>query len=103
MTDPHEHRRENDTLMLTMLHQMRDELRAHMDGEADRLEAIMQRAFPGGDPIGHRSAHEAQMQAVLDRAAFWSKMRFEITKYGLIGLLGWFIYIAWAAFLKGPK
>lgn len=103
MTDPHEHRRENDSAMLTLLHQMRDDLRAHTEGEEARLEAIMQRAFPGGDPIGHRSAHEAQMQAVLDRAAFWKKMRFEITKYGLLGLVGWLVYAAWLAFLRGPR
>lgn len=103
MTDPHEHRRENDSAMLTLMQQMRDDLRTHTEGEEGRLATIMDRAFPGGDPVGHRAAHEAQMKAVLDRAAFWSKMRFEITKYGLLGFLGWGVFALWLAFLKGPK
>ena len=103
MTDPHEHRRENDSALLTLMHQIRDDLRVHMESEDMRFESILQRSFPGGDPVGHRVAHEAQMQAVLDRAQFWKTMRFEIAKYGLLGLLGWGAVALWLAFLKGPK
>lgn len=94
---------EHESTILSLLHQLRDELRAHMDGEEARFDSILQRSFPGGDPIGHRLVHEAQMKAVLDRSAFWSKMRFEITKYGLIGFLGWGVFALWLALLKGPK
>ena len=86
---------------------MREELATHISNEpedwAKVIKKISESAFPDGDADGHRKAHEAQMNAIMNRAEFWRKMAFEITKYGLIGVIGWLAFHAWLAFLRGPK
>ena len=84
-----------------------DRLSKHMTDETTELAAaiadIMQKSFPEGDPSGHRKHHELSIKAAEDKAAFWKKMREEVSKYGLISLIGWLSFVAWAAFVKGPK
>lgn len=79
----------------------------HMKDEtlelAEAIAAIMNKSFPEGDPHGHRRHHEASIKAAEDKAEFWKKMKEEISKYGLIGLIGWMSVVAWAAFVKGPQ
>lgn len=78
----------------------------HMATETLELTKVMERlltsAFPEGDATGHRKHHEAVIAKAEARAAFWRKMAEEITKYGLIGFLGWLAVTAWQAFLQGP-
>lgn len=111
---PEMERRANDSLVVLLMKQVYEKIEAmdqklseHMTNEtlvlAEEIAKLMHSAFPQDDPYGHRIYHESQMQAIADKAAFWKSMRIEIAKYGLIGLLGWLIYIAWIAFLKGPK
>jgi hypothetical protein len=59
-------------------------------------------AFPEADPVGHRKHHEAVIKAAEDRAAFWAKMRFELTRWGLIGFVAWAGTQLWQAALQGP-
>lgn len=84
-----------------------ERLSAHMEQEAVEMKAILESAmhnsFPDGDPDGHRRAHEAWIKREEDRAAFWEKMKIELSKYGLLGFMGWAVYYLWQAFLKGPK
>jgi hypothetical protein len=61
---------------------------------AAALRVLMNDSFPEGDAIGHRKAHEAQIKAFEDRAEFWKKMLFELTKWGLIGFLTWILFSA---------
>lgn len=68
----------------------------------EMVRDLMADAFPGGDANGHRKAHEADMKAITDRADFWKKMLFEVSRYGLFGVLGWLVYAAWVALLAGP-
>ena len=70
---------------------------------AEAVATLMIKSFPEGDADGHRKAHEAQMQAIEARAEFWRKMLFEVSKYGLIGVLGWLAIKIWVAFLAGPS
>ncbi len=123
-----EDRRKNDDLVISLVRQIRDDLTtmrgdittisrdltAHRNDLATHImdepnmfaraiTVAMERAFPAGDPDGHRKAHEASIQAYEARAEFWKKMAFEITKYGLFGLLGWLTYVIWTAFLQGPQ
>jgi bisphosphoglycerate-independent phosphoglycerate mutase (AlkP superfamily) len=70
---------------------------------AELLKDTLVCAFPGGDAEGHRRYHEETIVALEARAEFWKKMVFEITKYGLFGVLGWLAYTVWAAFLHGPQ
>ena len=107
-------RRANDSLSILLMQQIHQKvedmdkrLTQHMTDEtlvlAEEIAKLMNSAFPGSDPQGHRVYHESQMQAIADRAAFWKMMRNEVAKYGIIGVLGWLAYTAWIAFLRGPK
>ena len=49
---------------------IRSELSAHVGRE----ESLFVRAFPDGDPDGHRRAHEAQILAAEKKAEFWTRM-----------------------------
>ena len=111
---PQAERRANDSLMVLLMQQihqkvedMDKKLSQHMSEEtlllAEEIAKLINKAFPGEDPLGHRTYHETQMQAAADRAAFWKAMRIEISKWGIIGLLGWLVYAAWISFLKGPR
>ena len=107
-------RRADNQVILMMVRSMhkdvnslRDDLRKHMTDETDELAKamtqILKRAFPNEDPDGHRMAHEAQMNTLMNRATFWKNLSFEVAKYGLLGVLGWLLFHAWEAFLMGPK
>lgn len=107
-------RRSSDSVMLALVHTIKEDvsdmkatLKNHIETEpqewAALLEDMMVKSFPGGDPDGHREAHEAQMQAVRDRAEFWKTMLMEVSKWGILGVLGWLAFHAWVAFVKGPQ
>ena len=107
-------REEDHAPLLVLVQQVHSDLQMlnktlieHIDKDAVErkvsLDAAMATAFPGGDAKSHREAHESQMAAIRDRAVFWENMRFEITKYGLFGLLGWLTFVAWSAFIRGPR
>lgn len=85
---------------------LRKELADHMLNEtkelAEMVTSIMQRSFPEGDPEGHRKYHEASIMKAEANAKFWQTMSLELSKYGLLGFLGWALYALWSAFLQGP-
>jgi len=70
---------------------------------AEAVSDLMLKAFPEGDATGHKAAHEAEMAAILDRAEFWKKMRFELSRAGLLGFLAWAGVQLWHGVLAGPK
>ena len=86
-------------LLLRVVHDkieaMDVKLTAHITDEtltlATEIATLMNKSFPQGDPEGHRATHEAAIKRAEAGAEFWSKMRFEISKWGLIGFTGWFI------------
>ncbi len=82
-------------------------LETHMVNETHELAAeiskLMSAAFPNGDPTGHRAAHEAWLHKTQASAQFWEKMRFELSRAGLIGFLIWAFVELWKSFLAGPK
>jgi len=69
---------------------------------AEEIASLMCKSFPEGDPDGHRAAHEAWIKREEDKAEFWKKMRFEVSRWGIMGLLGWLAIVAWKAVLQGP-
>ena len=81
-------------------------LSQHMHDEtlelAEAIVKLMLRAFPEGDPDGHKRHHEAVIKAAEEKAEFWKSMRKKVTEWGLVGVLGWAAFALWAAFLKGP-
>lgn len=107
-------RRASDQAMLSLIEQthnsvkeLNDKFAIHLRDEplalAEAVAALMIKAFPEGDPSGHKAYHEAQMKAAEDRAKFWKTMLFEVTKYGLLGVFGWLALRIWTIFLEGPK
>lgn len=86
------------------------ELSSKLDGHlkeeniqlAEAIANVLDKSFPQGDALGHKKHHELSIKAAEDRAAFWSKMRFELSRWGLIGFIGWVVYSLWKAFLLGP-
>jgi hypothetical protein len=107
-------RRANDSLVVLLMQevhkkidQMDKKLTEHMTNEtitlAQEIATLINTAFPSNDPQGHKAYHEAQMQAAADRAEFWKTMRTEISKWGLLGFVGWIVVTAWRAFLMGPR
>lgn len=64
---------------------------------------ILFNAFPGQDPEGHRKAHEAWLAEVRERKEFYSMLKKELAKYGLLGLVSWLLFLAWNGILKGPQ
>jgi len=69
----------------------------------EKLANMMQKAFPEGDPEGHRRHHELVIQREEERVEFWRAMRKEIGKWGIISVLGLLIVSAWHSFLQGPQ
>lgn len=112
MNDQTTDRRDNSAMinLITEIHKdvksLDARLSAHMCSEtsdlANEVAKLMTAAFPEGDPATHRQRHEAEIRRIEARAAFWEKMRFEITRWGLIGVIGWLVVVGWRAFLKGP-
>lgn len=111
---PAVNQRANDRAILLLVeqvhqkvHDMDDRLTKHMTEEtlelAEEISKLMCRAFPSADPDGHRAAHEAQMRAISDRADFWKKMLFELSKFGLLGFIAWAGLALWRNFLQGPQ
>jgi hypothetical protein len=60
-------------------------------------------AFPGGDLIGHKEAHQAWIEETKRRAEFWRNLKTELAKWGLIGFTGWVLLQLWTGALKGPQ
>lgn len=70
---------------------------------ADAIARLMKEAFPEGDPDGHRRHHELVIKQAEEKAEFWQKMRYELSKWGLIGFLGWVVVQLWNGVLAGPS
>ena len=111
---PDQERRANDSLVVVLMQEvhkkiddMDKRLTQHMTDEtlvlAEEIAKLMNTAFPGSDPQGHRVYHETQMAAIADNAAFWKTMRNEVSKWGILGVLGFIVIAAWKHFLEGPR
>lgn len=76
---------------------------AYMDKQTDIGAAFPKDPHTGEpDYNGHCSAHEQFIAESKARTEFWKKMRFELTKWGLLGFLGWLlIQVVWPALVKG--
>lgn len=77
---------------------MEDKMLAHMDVKFGQLHKTFSDAFPGGDPHGHRMAHEKQIRD----ADGWARMKAEVVSKFLSGGLwvaaGWLGFAVWQAF-----
>jgi len=75
-----------------------EKLMLHMDGKFAQLHRIITDGYPGGDPHGHRMAHEKMIRD----ADGWNRIKGEILSKFLTGGLwiaaGWLAFTVWQAF-----
>lgn len=62
------------------------------------IEGLLNRAFPDGDPEGHRAHHEAIIRKAEASAKFWEDIRTSTARWGIIGATGFLLTILWKAF-----
>lgn len=93
--------------LTTQVHEMREEIIRHKNelrSEREQLiNDVLNKALPDGDAEGHRRYHETVIAKIESQKQFYDKLRLELVKYGLLGLVGFFAVAAWHEFLKGPK
>lgn len=82
---------------------MENKLVAHMDQHFTMLRQSFSDAFPGGDPHGHRMAHEKAIR----QAGEWDRIKGEVISKFLTGGLwvaaGWLAFAFWQAFKESVK
>jgi hypothetical protein len=89
------------------VHELKTQLLDHIKMEEEMTATLVQdllaKSFPEGNPELHRIYHENLIKASEEKAKFWSKMAFELTKGGLLVFAAWALLELWLAFLRGPK
>ena len=69
-------------------------LTAHMDRQFAALRVTFSEAFPGGDPHGHRIAHEK----FIANASWWDKVKADAaSKVATAGIWAFLLFLAAAA------
>ena len=78
-------------------------LTAHMDKQFALLQKSFSDAFPGGDPHGHRLAHEKQSRT----ATWWDKAKSDafskLTAAGVWAIIVFFAVAAWEHFKQEAR
>lgn len=79
------------------------QLLVNLDSRFGELSEMIKSAFPGGDPHGHRLAHEHEIQ----NAAGWSKLKADligkIMTGGVWAGLVWLLFVAFEALKQEIK
>lgn len=79
----------------TALRTHEQHLLLHMDKQFEELKSTFAQAFPGGDPHGHRIAHEKAIK----NATGWDKIKADVVGKFLTGGLwvaaGWLLFSVW--------
>lgn len=95
------------THMSDRLASMDAKLDTHMREEtitiASEMAKLLLAAFPDGDAASHKRQHEANLKNAEARAEFMATLAKELSKYGLLGFLGWAAYTLWHAAVFIPK
>ena len=67
------------------------------------IHTMFQAAFPDGDPIGHRHAHEVWVAEKKADKEFWLKTKQHVVQWGIVVAIGWVGIAVWTSLLQGPK
>lgn len=102
---PPERRHVDNNLIIQMMSQIDTKLDAAIAEGIEFRAAlnIIQEAFPDGDTKTHRLYHEERISELKAKKAFYQKLTFELTKWGLIIFTGWMIINTWKELLRGPN
>lgn len=79
-------------------------MKAHMDSGFGKLVETFESAFPGGDPHGHRLAHEKAIRDATGRDKLRSEVLGKFVTGGLWAAAGFLAFATWEsvkAHLKG--
>ncbi len=74
--------------------ELHDRITAHIDKRTEEQNKLFNSAFPGGDPVEHRRAHEEQINRAVESKALWKAVR-EKTMAG--GVWAGLVFLAMAA------
>ena len=85
-----------------------EENNRRIDAMSSSIHAYMEKndiskAFPNGDLIGHRVAHDEWIQTMQAIRGVFVDAGKAIAKAGIIGLTVFIVYAMWNGFLQGPK
>jgi hypothetical protein len=69
----------------------------HLDSGFDRLSQTFASAFPGGDPHGHRLAHEKAIRAATGWDRLKSDVMSKVLTAGLWAAAGFLAFAVWEA------
>ena len=88
-------------LAATVKSHIESEPRALSCAVADGVSQALASAFPGGDAIGHRKKHEAEIAAADERRKTAKTLLVEIVKGLTTAFALWAVYALWLAAVKG--
>lgn len=87
---PTHNRRSHDGVASEIKEFVHDELAAHEAREvefiAKQIDKVMA-AFPDRDVEGHCEFHQAKIDAAKAEEKFWSELKFDLAKKGLVGII----------------
>jgi hypothetical protein len=102
--------------LLNMFETLQNNMLRHMESEGAVVQALQisitaltvktdrfMAAFPDGDPRAHCEYHELLIATAREKKEFWTKMRYDLTRLGLLAFSLWALYALWKSFLLGPK
>ena len=102
--------------LLGMYERLQNEMFGHMATESTKVQELKDglarvetkveafvSAFPNGDAILHRLAHEEDINKNLRRENFFEKMKFAFWALVMASATVWGGIVVWKAFLMGPK
>jgi hypothetical protein len=75
----------------------------HLDSGFDKLSQTFASAFPGGDPHGHRMAHEKAIRDATGRDKLRSEVLGKFVTGGLWAAAGFLAFAAWEALKSHVK
>lgn len=68
---------------------------AHMSEGFDRVCQMLRSAFPDGDPVEHRKAHEQMIEFHRQRTEFYRDLKRQLASKGVLALVGILLIALW--------
>jgi C4-dicarboxylate-specific signal transduction histidine kinase len=69
--------------------------KSRMDEGFDQVCDLLRSAFPDGDPVEHRKAHEQMIEFHKQRAEFYRDLKRQLAGKGLLAVLGLILIAVW--------
>jgi hypothetical protein len=76
-----------------------ERIRTYLDERFEELEKVFSSGFPGGDPHGHRLAHEEAIRHAGDRRKLKAEVTTKVFTGGIWAAIVWLVVSGWNNFL----